>query len=135
MLCSLLGQAREFIIFGQRLYNILSQLDQVHCLTTSDFNSSIINNKICLLHIGSASLVLVPTSILHLHSIVFLSAMRLFPWASWIPSCSLMSSHQCHPWLMPDIPVRCIFPGQVGIVGWGGGATFTSRRIQSSPGS
>ena len=92
------------------------------------FNTSLINNNICLLQLISDSFILVPTSLLPLHSVILLSDVRLFPWSSWISSRGLRRSHWCHPWPLSEIPVRCLSPGRVGIVGWGG-ATFTSWRI------
>ena len=106
----------RWAIFLQRLI-----LARSSSLLNYKFNTFLINNNIYILQIDSASLILVSIYLLPLHSGILLSAVNLFHWASCIPSQSLRSSHQFHPWQLLEIPVCYLCPGWVGVVVWGGG--------------
>ena len=124
------GTLYFWLAFVQRLISTRSiSMLKYKFLRRSKFNSTIINNNIYLLRLGSATLILVPTSLLPLQSSVLLSTLRIFPWASWIPSQSLGSSHRCQPWQLLEIVVRCICLGMVDIVGWWGGDIHQSEDI------
>ena len=108
--------------FLQRLISTWSiSLLNYKLLTTSKFNSIILNNNIYFLQLWYTSLILVPNYLLLLYSDVLLSAVRLFHWASWIPSQSFKIPHWLHMYPLSDILIRCLCLGRVGVVGWGGG--------------
>ena len=94
-------QARGFIFVGRHLYNTFSRLNQVHRLTTRF-------KKTHFIQIGSASLFLIPTSLIPLHSVTPLLSVSILPWALWIPYRILRSSHRCHWWPLSEMMVCCI---------------------------
>ena len=107
----------------QRIYLLQAAFVQRFYLTRliSPLNYNLKKINLYIFQLGSVSFFLWTTSIIPLQSVLILPAVRLFPWASWVPFRSSRSSHRFHLWTPLDILVRCLWPGQVGILGWGGG--------------
>ena len=75
------------------------------------YNKSFKTNNLYLLQLVSVIFLLGNTYIILLHSVVLVSGVHIFSWASRISSWSLMISYRCHLWLPLEIPVCSLLPG------------------------